>query len=224
MILFLILPFIHTFKELLLISLINKTYSNQLYSFLSIYPRKYEIFPRRTWINMVYCQICNTSYKSKLHQVNYFIDTPPRRCIVTCNKWQCRVESLQEYLYYLQSMQIFFFKPTLKYEQFFIPRSNPEITTKGHILWGNIIILKDGAFWIKVQWCEDNVIFRKLVLFKQFLEYNKKLKKINFFIRKIYLNNDTIKPKSFLYQTSDGLLLGEQQPPPVILSASGVKR
>ena len=61
MILFLILPFIHTFKELLLISLINKTYSNQLYSFLSIYPRKYEIFPRRTWINMVYCQICNTS-------------------------------------------------------------------------------------------------------------------------------------------------------------------
>jgi len=146
------------------------------------------------------------SYKSKLHQVNYSIDTPPRRCIVTCNKWQCRVESLQKYLYYLQSMQMFFFKPTLKYEQYFIPRSNSEITTKGHVLWGNIFILKDGAFWIQVQWCADNIMFCKMVLFKQFLEYNKKLKKINFFIRKIYLNNDVIKPHSFLYQETDGLL------------------
>lgn len=194
----LVTPYIYSFSEFLSLALINKKVFNDLYQFMSEVNinDEHNIYARRTWISVTECQSCADQSTIPFHQVIYRTDTPPRRCIVTCNRWQCRVRCLAYFIYEtFEHDQILFFKPSLGEQFFFIPRTNPKTITKGQIrhLWDCAMIHPEsrpsGEYHIRVRWNENEAEYSKCIPFKKFIEHNPTNTK--FSLRKIY-NKDLI--------------------------------
>ena len=190
----LVTPYIYSFSEFLSLALINKKVFNDLYQYMSeVNINETDIYARRTWISVMECQSCAYQSTIPFHQITYRTDIPPRRCIVTCDRWQCRVCCLAYFIYEtFERDQILFFKPSLgpHAQLFFIPRANPKTITKGRILhlWDRAMIHPEGRvageYHIRLRWRENEKEYSKCVPFKKFIEHNPTNTK--FSLRKIY--------------------------------------
>ena len=199
MIFILLIPFINTFKSFLDLALINKTTKQLIYFYIAnINDISFDIYSRRTWINVTKCQSCGLQNYNKMRHLIYKIDEHPRRCIVVCkNNRKCRLNAFN---YYLQELfhknKIFFFKPPIT-GVINIPRSDPNKKTKGKMFrfWGDTTVFCNRGFVLKVQWKETEnnkeVLFEKFITVKKFLELNPQYSNIK--IRDIYFSNSNLK-------------------------------
>ena len=179
-----------SFKRFLSLSTIDKTTYGQFKHYIRTYIEKDPIYSRRTWIQTNVCQCCNHNSINPLYQITYLIDQPPRRCVVVCNKWLCRIRGL---LHYLQELalrdKILFFKPTIKKnKKYKIRRTDPQKITYGEIVmgWEGAIVSRGGTYLLFCKWKEGKEIYQKFVPFNIFLNDNYELKNTQFFIRDIY--------------------------------------
>ena len=94
----LITAFIDTFPNFLKLALINKENYNAFYNYMGTYIEKDYVCSRRTWISIAECECCGIKSEKPLYQIIYKVDLPPRRCIVVCKKWECRLRAFITYL------------------------------------------------------------------------------------------------------------------------------
>ena len=195
----LIIPFTDTFKSLLDLALINKETHQQFYSYMAnINDISFDIYSRRTWINVTKCQSCGLQNYNKMRHLTYKNDGPPRRCIVICkNNWKCRLNAFNYWLNELLDInKTLYFKPLIT-GVINIPRSDPNKKTKGKMFhfWEGITVFCDRGFVLKVQWFETEnnkeVFFEKFITVKKFLEFNPRYSNIK--IRDIYFRNSKMK-------------------------------
>ena len=189
MVFILIIPFIDTFHNFLELALINKKTYNAFYNYMATYIEKDYICSRRTWISIAKCECCGFKSTKPLYQIVYRVDLPPRRCIVVCSRWECRLRAFLTYLREIASNQkLLFFKPTLSTKEYFIPRTNKQTVTKGKMMyfWENVCIMRKGKYSVRCKWGEGGDEWSKIVPFKEFIEYNPELKNIQFRIRDVY--------------------------------------
>ena len=105
----------------------------------------FDIYSRRTWINVTKCQSCGAWDRdyNKMRHLTYKIDGPPRRCIITCkNNWKCRLNAFNYWLNELLNRnKTLYFKPPIT-EVINIPRSDPNKKTKGTMFrfWGGATV------------------------------------------------------------------------------------
>jgi len=189
MVFILIIPFIDTFHNFLELALINKKTYNAFYNYMAIYIEKDYVCSRRTWICIAKCECCDFKSTKPLYQIIYRVDLPPRRCIVVCGRWECRLRAFLTYLREIASNQkLLFFKPTLSSKEYFIPRTNKQTITKGKMIyfWENVCIMRKGKYYVHCKWHDGPDEWSKIVPFKEFIEYNPELKNIQFRIRDVY--------------------------------------
>ena len=199
MIFILIIPFINTFKSFLDLALINKTTKQLIYFYMAnINDISFDMFSKRTWIQVTKCQSCGLRDYHKMRHLTYKIDAPPRRCLVVCkNNWKCRLNAFNYWLHeLLYRNKALYFKPPIT-EIINIPRTDPMKKTKGKLFefWEGVTVFCDRGFVLKVQWKEimegeGEVGFEKFITIKKFLEFNPQYSNIK--IRDIYfLNSET---------------------------------
>jgi len=184
-----IAPFIFSFNRFLSLALINKASYKQFYTYMAnLVDLGENVYSRRTWICITTCQSCNLN-EDFMSQLNYKIDNPPRRCLVCCDYWKCRLNC---FIYYLRELavrdKIFLFKPPIT-GIINIPRTDPLKKTKGQLFsfWEGTAAYKDGNFFIKVEWTEKENHWEKYINFKDFLKLNPQFKKCH--MRNIYSFN-----------------------------------
>ena len=183
--------YIKTFDEFISLRPINKKCADIFIEYMAQFKFNELTYSKRTWIQINKCQTCNC-FQDNCRQLNYTVDNPPRRCIVTCSGWKCRLISLQTKLNELFSKdKLLFFEPAFPRKSYNIPRTNTNTKTRGVLFpfYNNVSLLKDnGEFYIFVKWQEEEKSYTKLVNFHDFILYNPQLKNTTFKIRKIYKN------------------------------------
>ena len=199
MIFILLIPFINTFQSFLDLALINKTTKKFIYTYMAnINDIGFDIYSRRTWINVTKCQSCGLQNYNNMRHLTYKIDEHPRRCVIVCkNILKCRLDA---FCYYLRELfhknKIFFFKPPIT-GVINIPRSDPNKKTKGKMFpfWEGATVFSGRGFVLKVQWkqTENNkeVLYEKFITVKKFFEFNPQYSNIK--IRDIYFRNSELK-------------------------------
>ena len=199
MIFILLIPFINTFKSFLDLALINKSSQKAIYTYMvNISDISFDIYSRRTWINVTKCQSCGLQNYNKMRHLTYKIDGPPRRCLVICkNNWKCRLNAFNYWIYELiKRDKVLYFKPPIT-KVINIPRSDPNKKTKGKLFefWEGVTVFCGRGFVLKVKWLETEnnkeVLFEKFITVKKFLELNPQYSNIK--IRDIYFRNSKLK-------------------------------
>ena len=91
MIFILLIPFINTFKSFLDLALINKSSQKGIYTYMAnLNDISFDIYSRRTWINVTKCQSCGLQNYNNMRHLTYKIDEHPRRCVIVCkNIFKC---------------------------------------------------------------------------------------------------------------------------------------
>jgi hypothetical protein len=192
--------FERTFCDILKLRLINKNFRNIINFYFLKNDSFKRLFPRRTFIQIGNCWRCDASGNDVV-QTLWSMDDPPRRTIVVCNRYECVKSALYSKLKELIDDDHFiYFYPPLEDVEYKIPRTDPTVKTKGTIVRGYCdgAILRNDRFYIYVHWYTNGEEFRKIVLFRQFIEYNNLNKKF------------CIRP---FYETSNLLEIGDNQFP-----------
>jgi len=166
-----ITPFINSFSDYLNLRLINKNFKNHIYNSVC---HNDILFPRSTFISIGHCWNCDTT-ENNVEQIDWLSDDPPRRTVVVCDYWRCRLIGFISKIYELYRVdKVFYFYPPLENKEYRIPRSNSKTVTIAKICnyYNNISFFRNEKFYVYVQWKEDAQLYRKLVLFKDFLSMN----------------------------------------------------
>ena len=185
--------FENTFSEFLKWRLINKQCAELIYKRLFKIDYKDLLYPRRTFIPVGTCWSCSAIGNDVEQQV-FIMDEPPRRTVVVCDGWECRLRALLSKLYYIFHINNYvYFYPSIENLLYDIPRSNPETKTKGRIVphFDNIMIFRHDIYYVYVEWKEEDKTYRKLVPFEKFIESNNISQK--FLVRPIYNRTDVLK-------------------------------
>jgi len=197
-------PYINTFNDFISLRLINKKSAKIFMEYMSCFNFDKLTFSKRTWLEVHRCSCCE-SYSDELkEQLVYRMDDPPRRCIVHCANWRCKLIALQTYIYEIfNKNKMVIFYPPIPDGMYNIPRSNTKITTFAKLKWNNIAILNDnGDFNLNLNWY-DKGSYRKLVPFAELIKRNTQLKNLTFKIRNIY---QELIPEKILYSNPDSVV------------------
>ena len=198
-------PYINTFNDFISLRLINKKSAKIFMDYMSCFKFENLTYSKRTWLQIYKCSCCDI-YNNNCEQLTYMVDDPPRRAIVYCPSWQCKLLALQTYLYEIYKLnKMFFFHPSIPDTSYNIPRSNPKTITFAKLRWNNVgIFNKDGDFTVYVIWNNANgETYTKWVPFNELVKRNSILKNIAFNLRGIYKN---LISKKLLYTNPESLV------------------
>tara|TARA_Y100000590_G_C15594368_1_gene967412 strand:+ start:171 stop:779 length:609 start_codon:yes stop_codon:yes gene_type:complete len=182
----------HTLGDVLRLRLINKKCRDNIFRDLFLVNLSKLLFSRRTFIPVGRCWACDTT-AGRIEQTLWVMDEPPRRTMVVCDNWKCRRDAFCSKLYELFYFDHFiYFYPALEDKEYNIPRTDPTKKTTGRIVNGyhDGAILRNGQFYIYVQWSFGDHNYRKIVPFQIFIEYNNLNQ--SFSIRQIYNINKSL--------------------------------
>ena len=180
-----------TFSEFLNLRLINKKCNDVIQiAFFGINMKDNYLYARRTFIPQGYCHCCEkraSEMVGDLNDIQFLMDDCPRRILIVCNYWKCRLYALiSKLIDIFQYNKFLYFYPPISGEEFNIPRTNPTTKTIGGIVkfWHNIVVLRNNTYYVYVTWNENEKIYRKLVKFSDFITLNPQ--KVTFYFRNIY--------------------------------------
>lgn len=109
-----------------------------------------------TFIPISYCWNCNTSVSSA-NNLNYLVhhDNNPKRMIIVCHKWQCRIKATHTILDLLEQNNCFYLiNPLDTSLSLVIPRSDPSINTIGEFQdsFSHLILNTQNGIHVRVNW------------------------------------------------------------------------
>ena len=132
------------------------------------------LYPRRSFIPIGKCWSCSAR-GNDVEQRVFMMDDPPRRTVVVCDRWKCRMIALFSKLedIYIYDKFVYFY-PSIEDNTYIIPRSNPKTKTMGKIAknFNDIVIFRHEQYYVYVEWIEDKQTYRKLVPIKLFTAIN----------------------------------------------------
>lgn len=198
-------PYIHTFNNFISFRLINKKSAKIFMDYMSSFKFEKLTYSKRTWIQIHKCSCCDAD-NMKCQQLTYTVDDPPRRCVVYCPTWQCKLLALQTYLNeIIKRDKMAFFYPPIPDGLYNIPRSNPKTITFAKMKWNNVALINRSGtgFNLHLIWEEQGVLCAKNVPLLELIKRNPILKNCTFKFRNIY---EKLIPKKLLYTNPEPLV------------------
>ena len=129
---------------------------------------------RKTFVPIGKCWDCS-AVGEDVEQRICMMDDPPRRVIVSCDRWKCRLNTLFSKMkeIYLYDKFVYFY-PKMKDRSYHIPRTDPTTVTMGKLVknFYDVVVFRREQFCVYVEWIENNQAYRKLVPVKRFAEKN----------------------------------------------------
>jgi len=170
-----IAAFEHTLPEFLRLRLISKGCDEIIKMVFFQSPHLDDtLYPRRTFIPIGKCWSCSAKGDDVCQRV-FIMDDYPRRAMVLCDRWQCRMTALFSKLedMYTENQFVYFY-PNIEDKLYKIPRTDPKKKSWGYIVrnYNNIAVFRNEQYYVYAGWKDGDYSYRKLVPLSIFTNMN----------------------------------------------------
>ena len=130
--------------------------------YLKYKPKKHDehlLHTMATFLPVSYCWNCNTSITpSEKKDYIFRPDDFPKRSIIVCYNWKCRIKAIHTMLQLAESFDLYnLVQPLDDNLALKIPRSDPNKNTEGNIQrnFNDVVYFKNNKVLIRLTWLED---------------------------------------------------------------------